>query len=300
MSDPENEALEQGRRRASEALERRRLRRALHGAPAQRRTRRAPQWLLAEGDSWFDFPFSDVLADLEDRHGYEVESVGRGGDTLEGMAYGDGQLDAFARALEKLVRGGRAPRAVLLSGGGNDVASRAAFALLLDHARSPTPGLNAALLTGLVDERLRHAAITLLAAVSELCRRELGAPIPILVHGYDYGVPDGRGFWSGWGPLPGPWLRPGLLEKGYPDRATGLELVAAVVDRFNEMLAGLPALPGLGHVRHVDLRRTLSRDPVDYTEWWQDELHPSPRGFAAVAQRFAEALEPQPGGPSGS
>ena len=31
--------------------------------------------LIAEGDSWFDYPFHDVLRILEDHHGYDVESV---------------------------------------------------------------------------------------------------------------------------------------------------------------------------------------------------------------------------------
>ena len=31
--------------------------------------------LIAEGDSWFDYPFVDVLKSLDDRHGFEIESV---------------------------------------------------------------------------------------------------------------------------------------------------------------------------------------------------------------------------------
>ena len=38
------------------------------------------------------------------------------------MAYGGSQLDELTRRLEKLLRQGIVPRAILLSGGGNDVA----------------------------------------------------------------------------------------------------------------------------------------------------------------------------------
>src|SRR5713226_4614239 len=31
--------------------------------------------LVAEGDSWFDYPFTDVLRLLEDQYAYDVESV---------------------------------------------------------------------------------------------------------------------------------------------------------------------------------------------------------------------------------
>src|SRR5215510_4633068 len=57
--------------------------------------------LIAEGDSWFDYPFDDVLAELQDSYGYDVESVAHRGDAVENMAYGGGQLDAFARRVEK-------------------------------------------------------------------------------------------------------------------------------------------------------------------------------------------------------
>ena len=53
--------------------------------------------LVAEGDSWFDYPLWDVLKMLEDEHGFDVESVAHKGDRVEDMAYGPGQLDAFCR-----------------------------------------------------------------------------------------------------------------------------------------------------------------------------------------------------------
>src|SRR5690606_37600802 len=64
----------------------------------------------------------DVLSLLEDRHGYEVHSVAHKGDRVEDMAYSSGQLTKLVRALEKLIARGTPPKAVLLSGGGNDVA----------------------------------------------------------------------------------------------------------------------------------------------------------------------------------
>ena len=48
--------------------------------------------LVAEGDSWFNYPWTDILRLLEDEHGYEVESVAHYGDTIEEMAYSGGQL----------------------------------------------------------------------------------------------------------------------------------------------------------------------------------------------------------------
>ena len=78
--------------------------------------------VVAEGDSWFDYPWHEVLRMLEDQHGYDVESVAHRGDTVESMAY-TGQLEEFARVIEKLLRQNTIPNVILLSGGGNDIAA---------------------------------------------------------------------------------------------------------------------------------------------------------------------------------
>ena len=97
--------------------------------------------LIAEGDSWFDYPFFDVLGCLEAR-GFEIESVAHKGDTLEDMAHEAAQVDKLTRAFEKVSARGGKPRAILLSGGGNDIAGDE-FPLLLNHSGSGLPRLNA-------------------------------------------------------------------------------------------------------------------------------------------------------------
>ena len=245
--------------------------------------------LVAEGDSWFDYPLHDILKLLEDSYGYGVESVAHKGDRVEEMAYASGQLDGFSRVLEKLLARGTPPRAVLLSGGGNDVAGRE-FGMLLNHADSPIAGLNDRVVEGVIDQRVRVAYVTILSAVTEICVRRLGHDLPILVHGYDHPVPDGRGFLGGWAFLPGPWLEPGFREKGYRSEILRLNLARDLIDRFNAMLATLVALPQFAHVTYVDLRNTLSTSASNYTDWWANELHPTRRGFEAVTAKIAAAI----------
>jgi GDSL-like Lipase/Acylhydrolase family len=243
--------------------------------------------LVAEGDSWFDYPWHDILRMLEDNYGYDVESVAHRGDTVESMAY-TGQLEEFARAIEKVVRQGTVPAAILLSGGGNDIAG-SQFQMLINHTRSPHAGLNDQIVSGVIDGRVFEAYVTILTAVTDMCRQRTGGPIRIIIHGYDHAVPDGRGVLGGWGPLPGPWLQPGLRDKGFEDPTACRTLVADLIDRFNVMLKKVAALPAFGHVRYLDLRGTLSNGAT-YKTWWANELHPTERGFAAVADRFASAV----------
>jgi hypothetical protein len=249
--------------------------------------------LVAEGDSWFDYPLNDVLRLLEDDHGYDVESVAQKGDRVEEMAYGRGQLEELTRRLEKLLRRGIVPKAVLLSGGGNDVAGDE-FGMLLNHARSAVRGLNAQVVAGVIDERVHLAYITMLSAITRVCDERLGRRLPILVHGYDYPVPDGRGFLGGWWLLPGPWLEPGFREKGFDDLQERIGLARQLIDRFNAQLAGVAAMSEFPHVKYVNIRGTLSVG-TDYKRWWANELHPTPRGFERVTARFAAALAALPG-----
>jgi lysophospholipase L1-like esterase len=244
--------------------------------------------ILAEGDSWFDYPMHDVLQILEDEHGYDIETLARSGDSLEAMAYGDGQLQTRSRRLERLLREQRPLKAILLSGGGNDIAGPQ-FGMLLNHADSGLAGLNDAVVTGVVEQRMAQSLLTVLHQVTALCRHWTGQALPIVLHGYDYPVPDGRGLLGGYGPLPGPWLDPGFRAKGFGPIEVRKGIVRKLIDRINQLQASVAALPGLEHVQHLDLRGTLSGSD-DYRQYWANELHPSPKGFALVAARFADQL----------
>ncbi|MEJ1095424.1 MULTISPECIES: hypothetical protein [unclassified Pseudoxanthomonas] len=244
--------------------------------------------VVAEGDSWFDYPFNDILKGLEDDHGYDVESVAQRGHRVEDMAYSEGQLDDFARRIEKVMRNGTAPKAILVSGGGNDIAGPE-LAVMINHAMSNIAGLNNEVVAGIIDTRLSNAYITILSAITRVCEVKVGSVVRIVLHGYDYPVPDGRGVLGGAWKLPGPWLEPSFRMKGYGDMQVRIALMKALIDRFNAMLLGLTRRPGFGHVKFVDLRRTLST-ASDYKKWWGNELHPTESGFTAVTKKIAAAI----------
>jgi lysophospholipase L1-like esterase len=117
-----------------------------------------------------------------------------------------------------------------------------------------------------------------------------------VLHGYDYPVPDGRGYLGGFWVLPGPWLEPGFRQKGYDVMAQRCEIMVALIDRFNAVLKRIPAQPGLSHVKYLDLRGTLSNQLAGnrYKSSWANELHPTEAGYGAVAARFHGAIRPFP------
>jgi hypothetical protein len=276
-------AVNQGKRQAREVLEMREAKPlpeagSLNGL------------LIAEGDSWFDYPFNSVLGELENLS-YEIESVAHKGDTAEEMAYDASQLAKLAGLFEKLAQRGETPRAILLSGGGNDIAGNE-LGVVLNHKQSGLPAVNEDVAKGVIVGRLRVAMASLIGAVSELSRQRFGRKIPVLLHGYDYPVPDGRGYIGGFWVLPGPWLEPAFRLKGYADMVERVNVMTNLIDRFNDMVASLAGQPGLEHVLYVNVRRTLSNELAGkrYKKLWANELHPTDLGFKAVAAEFHKVI----------
>ncbi|MFL5614820.1 MAG: SGNH/GDSL hydrolase family protein [Gemmatimonadaceae bacterium] len=246
--------------------------------------------LIAEGDSWFDYPLNDVLSKLEDEHGFDVESVAHRGDRVEDMAFTPGQLDGFSRRLEKLLQKGSIPKAILLSGGGNDIAGDE-FEMLLNHAASPIAGLNDDVVTGVIDQRIRVSYAFIISTITGICEHYLHRSLPILVHGYAHPVPDGRGFLGGFSILPGPWLKPGFEKKGFGDLAKNTATMRTLIDRFNDMLRQVAGQ--FDNVHYVDLRATLPNDST-FKTYWANELHPTKKGFGLVATQFANVIDQLP------
>ena len=85
--------------------------------------------------------------------------------------------------------------------------------------------------------------------------------------------------------MPGPWLRPGFIEKGFDNLPQNTLMMAKLMNRFNRMLAGVAA--EFPHVRYVDLRELLPATK----SLWANELHPKEAGFKLAAREFERVIE---------
>ena len=137
----------------------------------------------------------------------------------------------------------------------------------------------------MIDERIRDAYVWIIRTITDLCQKMVSQKVRIVLHGYGYPIPDGVGVLGGWGPLPGPWLRPGFIEKGFDSLAQNTEIMRTLIDRFNKMLEGVAA--EFAHVRYVNLRPILPATK----SLWANELHPKESGFRLAAQEFEKAIE---------
>ncbi len=247
--------------------------------------------LVAEGDSWFDYPPGfDILDHLEE-FGYRVKSVASAGATVEQMVYGPDNdqkiADAFKRDPSQLAETLRyireeQPAAVLFSGGGNDIAGDELLPLL-NHKNAGGDPLRMEMVNGLFNVTLKQGYRTFLSMVKEEAKVQKRT-IPVIGHGYDYAIPDGRGVINVLGfHFLGPWLAPSLNKKGY-NEAEGWPIICRLIDAQNNMVQSLQAEFPFFHA--VELRGTLTKRSE-----WANELHPTNAGFKKVAHKFWTKLD---------
>ena len=238
-----------------------RYRRRMEAATAWRGRR-----LVAEGDSWFQYPFLllDVVNQLD--RDFAILCSAAAGDELAGMLVQDEVVTAIVA---------ERPDGVLLSAGGNDLLGRIAHVVERAGADGDAPfDVDAHL-----GARFEACIDGLVAAYGVFLERIVAAAdrrIPILCHSYDYAIPRPGGPWLG-GPL--------AVACRITDPASQEAIVHAMVDRLHERLTRLVAEPRFGGlVTLVDCRGAVGRDE------WHDELHPTNAGYAKVASRFRAAL----------
>lgn len=235
--------------------------------------------VLGIGDSWLDYPkwAAGNLRQSLERRGWDVYDLADNGARLSEIAYEDGKQEKIVRAFQKTRDAGKQLRGVFLSGGGNDLVAVMEF--LLNHRKSGLPDLSANVLQALFEEKLPAALHFLIGALDEYALHYYGTIFPIVTHGYDYPYPTGEGFLSGFGPLPGPWLKPPFVTQGFNgDDVDGNHLLLTrVIDAWNAQLEQVAAV--IPHLHYLDFRGTLTRED------WNDELHPTGDGFEALGEK---------------
>lgn len=249
--------------------------------------RNRPLVLLAQGDSWFDYPLTGNGLPLVDTDVIaQLRRIGPMPPTILNLAHrGDAATEEMSLPKqERLIAQLRdasnwpngKPDAILFSAGGNDIAGNQ-FCIFLDFNDGRHPGLN--------KDRFEKALGMVEACY--LClfalRDRIAPGVPIFGHCYDFPIPNGAH-----PPCAGPWLKPSLDFCNW-SVADGATIVHDALAAFRAMVKRLADKPA-NRFHLVDTQGTLA--PAD----WANELHPYPDGFRKIAQRFADALAAELGG----
>ena len=246
--------------------------------------------IVAEGDSWFDYPLLDDILDHLCRMDYAVIKESKAGNTLEEIVFGcDYSIDkrteratfhgrpAMAATLASIRK--YKPRFVLFSAGGNDIMGEEIRQFLNHAATQP----NALLREDSFEDALTNC---LQPGIETFIRRvlETDPTVDILMDGYAVPFPTGRQFQLAGIGLSGPWLLPNFARKGITRFQDQRQILEHLVKRFNEMLASLAQKYEQFH--YLDLR-SMFRDPSD----WRDEIHLIPKNFGKVAEVYHQKMQ---------
>jgi lysophospholipase L1-like esterase len=246
----------------------------------------AVKYLVAEGDSWFDYlPELDILDNLKKEYGYNnLIKISQAGDTLDNMVYGTKFKPNWQPDEKQIVKTLTAvtkynPKVFLFSGGGNDLAGIELDAFF-NHADSQLPSL-------LRKDYLEYIMFTVfkksfLDLISKL--HTINPDLHIICHGYGYPIPDGRAVINLFDyRFIGPWLRPTFARKNISNDTIGRDLMKQLIDRFNDMLLQLDSEVDKFH--YLDLRSIIN------DEDWVNELHLSSDGYKKVAGLFDSEIK---------
>ena len=253
--------------------------RALAAAGAQLLTASASLvTILAEGDSWFDYPLgTDVIRSLGSMLNLPIANMAHHGDEVRQML-----ALKQRREIEKRLSGG-APNgrpwdALLFSGGGNDFVGDELCLWLRTFATGMPPAQ--------ILDSVRFGAVmeVVLAGYQDLIalRDRLSKTTKIFLHQYDFAPPNGKGVCG-----VGPWLKPSLDFRSVPPDVQPA-VTRLMLEGFAKVVNPL-ASPGGG----VFVVPTQGTFPAQTSEWWANELHPTDKGFKAIAEKFHTVLKSQ-------
>lgn len=271
--------------------------------------------ILAEGDSWFEFPKfrfvwntikTDVVKDIIDHiiqdDQFAVYSIAAGGDWLSNML----KTGEYIQELPRI-----SPDILLVSGGGNDMVGDrrlatmirnprmegrrqlGAFEEQLIQMRKTIPSFDEARFRNglgfIADEFfnfLNVAMVQYFLLFKKLIQLEEYKDMCIITQGYDFVIPtaERRG-----GPFQrfvnkkmdtGRWLFDALAGKGIVDPQDQKDVMYVLIYEFNEMLIQLVQFTEFKNVFHIDCRGVAKEED------WYDELHLNSKKYKEVAETF--------------
>ena len=226
--------------------------------------------IVAEGDSWFQYPIlvEDTLDHLYKL--YAIRSFAEAGDTLENYMKKREYLAPIAEEEADFF---------LVSGGGNDILGKK-FEDFLRDTPDPNDKTFQKYFKPDFTQKLTQLEGLYMEMFTQLLQRYPN--LHILVHGYDYAIPLDI-------TLPAnkkksSWLGQYLVKKNIQPQAEREQCLHFIMDKFNVMVQKIVAKFG-DRVSYIDVRNVVNR-----TSWF-DEIHPTNEGFQLVANRFITEIE---------
>lgn len=267
--------------------------------------RELPIWVI--GDSWLAkdlgigiFKEFYSLADALQESNFSISLQEAGpGRKLEELV---SNVESLRNTLVSPAAMSKAPmKAVILGGGGNDLTKSSMswmtkepekskhtrlYSMLNPAAKKPSDALTAELGTFLKELSSNYCKIL------EILTQPHAPDVPILIHGYDYPIPDGTAYLKYAGL--GPWLQNVFHARNMTNDEFNRGVMKILIEELNKTISELPDKVDkkiAGRIVHLNFPGTLdTKPPAAYKKYWFNELHPNRDGYLVLAQKVVEAL----------
>lgn len=235
--------------------------------------RSAAAEVICVGDSWLADSRANLTTELASAHtGQSIIAIAAPGLEAADLADpGQSYLHEFKQALRD---NGRGLQRVYISVGWDNLGSL----LLRDCSQCTTP-------EACFDvARMSHRLSCICADLAVLLKlaHALAPSARVLMHNYDYAIPDGRVEYG-----TGKWLKVPMHLHKVPDDGINArggfrrEVVATLVDTYGDWLARLAD-------KYPNATFCKTAGTLSHADW-QDEMHPTPAGYQKLAAVMSSA-----------
>lgn len=224
--------------------------------------------ILVEGDSWFAIPTAkNIIKQINKIGKFNILNLASSGDEALGMMTWKQKKKIHQLLLDEDQEYNF--KALLFSGGGNDIVGPEMWYLFKDYQAGMTA-------QQCFNDDMLHIKLTQIECVyRELIniRDNLKPELPLITHCYDKAMPSGKPAYLGPIRVSGPWMKPSLMKRKIPKRLHQ-EIVDYLLGELRNKLINLQQKYNNFYV--VDSFGVISAGQ------WGDELHPKSSGFKKI------------------
>ena len=231
--------------------------------------------LVAEGDSWFEFPLlvNEIVDQLEDD--YLIWSIGAAGDTAQNMVYDRAEYPKALKEQRHQVRG------FLFSAAGNDiigedpVTQRPVLYDLLNDFNGNNSDVKGHINHEKFAEKIKFLKEAYLKVIHNIRTELYFEKLPIFIHGYDYAIPYPCAGADPRNPIHAAnneWLGDPLDQRRIVDPTLRHNIVKHMIDELYTMMEDISKQEN--YIWLVDCRGAMP-----HVSDWIDEIHGTSDGF---------------------
>lgn len=227
--------------------------------------------LLLLGDSWFWYPFNNLANELASQLSVGHVLLVLGNNGAEAQEWSTKYRKQIDQAFKW--HAGNA-QALLLSGGGNDVAGPEDFDPLIEDHCEGKPTVESCYSPGQPASLLGKVRTSYEEVIAKF--RKYNPTAPIFTHNYEKAWPTGAGVFG-----PGKWLKVPMDAAQVPDKFRHPLFVDLIGQLHAEQKAIPSAVTGPGKFIPIKTAGTLPDD----ADVWANELHLKPAGYKKMVRK---------------